>query len=197
MNANMRAVADDYASRGFAAVVPDLFWRQRPGVQLDPSNPGDRELAARFMNGLDLDLALSDARSAARHCSAVAGAGGPVAAVGYCLGGKLAYLLSTMNGIDVAVSYYGVGIHGVLGVAGAIACPLLLHIAEEDPLCPKEAQQSIKAAVSTQPLVQVYSYPGVGHAFARRGGASYDAAAAAFADRRTSEFIRTAMSAPL
>lgn len=58
VNDNMREIADDYAKRGFHAIVPDLFWRQEPGVHLDPANPADRERATVLMKGLDQSLAV-------------------------------------------------------------------------------------------------------------------------------------------
>jgi carboxymethylenebutenolidase len=189
VNANMRAIADDYAARGFDAIVPDLFWRQEPGVRLDPASAADRERATALMKGLNVPLALDDALAAAQHLRSLQGASGKVVAVGYCLGGKLAYLLATRPGIDGAVSYYGVAIHGVLDKAQDIRCPLLLHIAGEDPLCPPEAQAAIKQALEPRSNVIILDYPGVGHAFARRGASAFNSTAAELADKATATFL--------
>ena len=189
VNANMRSVAEGLATAGFTAIVPDLFWRQQPGVELNPAT--DRERATELMKGLDLGLAVQDALGAANYVRTLDGANGKVGAVGYCLGGKLAYLLSMKAGIDAAASYYGVGIQGALDQMGAVRNPLLLHIAEEDQLCPPEAQAAIEqAAAAHSKHVKVMRYPGVGHAFARRGSPVFDLQSAERADMATIELLR-------
>lgn len=195
VNANMRAVADDFAARGYDAIVPDLFWRQEPGVQLNPASEEDRARATELMKGLDQGLAVEDALAAARHLRTLEGATGKVGAVGYCLGGKLAYLLAARPGIDGAVSYYGVAIQGALELAGALKAPLLLHIAAEDHLCPPEAQAAIHETLGSRGDVTIMDYPGVGHAFARRGGGTYNEAAATRADGATEAFLTKALAA--
>jgi carboxymethylenebutenolidase len=190
INANMRGIADEYAAEGYIAIAPDLFWRQRPGVQLDPNKPEDREIAMSLMNGLDQTRAVDDALLAATHVRSLPAFAGKMGAVGYCLGGKLAYLLAMRSGIDAAVSYYGVGIHGALDQASGLKCRILLHIGGKDPLCPPEAQAAIKQALT--PLgnrVSIMDYPEAGHAFARRGSASYDETAARRADEATHQFL--------
>ena len=186
INANIRLVADSFAERGYHAIAPDLFWRQRAGVELDPASEQDRETATALMKGLDQSLAVDDALIAAARLRTLPGANGRVGAVGYCLGGKLAYLLSMRPGIDAAASYYGVAIQGALERMAEVRCPLILHIAEQDHLCPPEAQEAIARAAATRPeLVTVLRYPDVGHAFARRNGASYDPGSAERADAAT------------
>jgi len=188
VNANMRSVADELAAAGFTAIVPDLFWRQQPGVELDPAT--DRDRASELMKGLDPELAVQDALLAADYVRTLKGANGKVGAVGYCLGGKLAYLLSMKAGIDVAVSYYGVAIQAALGRIGDVRSPLLLHIAEQDHLCPPEAQAAIEqAAVQHRDRIQVMRYSGVGHAFARRGSPVFDRQSAERADKATKDFL--------
>lgn len=189
INANIRAITDDYASRGYAAIAPDLFWRQEVGVELDPANAEDRDRATTLMKGLDQPRAVEDALAAARHLRS-RGAG-KMGAVGYCLGGKLAYMLAARDGIDAAVSYYGVAIQAALGEADALRCPLLLHIAEDDHLCPPEAQRAIRDALGPRPGVTIMSHVGVGHAFARRGGGAFDAVAAERANQATAAFFAT------
>ena len=74
VNANMRPVADDHAARGVAAIVPDLFWRQQPGVELDPSSKADAERAMALTKGMDQDKAAEDALAAADHLRRLDGA---------------------------------------------------------------------------------------------------------------------------
>jgi carboxymethylenebutenolidase len=190
INANIRGIADEYAAAGYVAIAPDLFWRQQPGVELDPNKPADRESATSLMKGLDQSQAVDDTLVAVAHVRSLPAFRGRVGAVGYCLGGKLAYSLATRSGIDAAVSYYGVGIQGALDEAPRLKCRILLHIAGQDQLCPPEAQASIKKALA--PLgsrVLIVNYPAAGHAFARRGGASYDESSARRANEATYQFF--------
>ncbi len=190
VNASMRAAADWLAEAGFAALVPDLFWRMEPGVDLDPGKDLDRERATALMKAVDAQLAMDDVGVAADYLRSLPGHL-RVAAVGFCFGGKLAFLSSMRPDIDAAVSYYGVAIQGSLNLVGSIRAPLLLHIAMEDHLCPPEAQQAIRAAVAPKAeLVKIMDHPGVGHAFARRGAASLDPASADRADEETIRFLK-------
>lgn len=186
INANIRSIADDFAGAGYVAIAPDLFWRQEPGVELDPGNPENYEKAMGFLKGLDQPLAVRDALTAANYVRALPGSNDKVGAVGYCLGGKLAYHMAMQPGIAAAVSYYGVMIQMALDAAPQITAKLILNIAENDHLCPPEGQEAIRNAMA--PLadrVTVASFPGVGHAFARRGGDHFNAVAAARADATT------------
>ena len=185
VNAFVRGVCDGLAQAGYIAIAPDLFWRQAPGVELDSDDPGARDRAMKLMQGLDEPLALSDIAAAAAHLRTLPQGSGKVGAVGYCLGGKLAYLAAARTNVDAAVSYYGVGIQGALGEAGGIHAPLLLHIAADDPLCEPPAQQAIADALGAAPGVRIVTHPGVGHAFARLGSTAYRASAAAAADAET------------
>jgi carboxymethylenebutenolidase len=189
INANMRETAETFAQLGYDVVVPDLFWRQEARVDLDPSSERDRERATSLMKGLDVKLAIEDSLAATAYLRALSGDPRKIGAVGYCLGGKLAYLLAMDWGIDASVSYYGVAIQGALDQADNLRAPVLLHIAESDHLCPAEAQAAIHRSFDNNEKVRILDHPGVGHGFARRGFPSFDAEAAGRADRATEEFL--------
>jgi carboxymethylenebutenolidase len=112
------------------------------------------------------------------------------AAVGYCLGGQLAYLAATRTDSDASVGYYGVMIQNRLGEAGKIKKPLMLHIAAKDQFCPPEAQKQIINGLKGNPHVTIHVYPEMDHAFAREGGQHYDKACADLANSRTDSFFR-------
>jgi len=114
--------------------------------------------------------------------------------MGFCLGGLMAFLTAARETIDAAVAYHGGDTESYLGEAGAIAAPMLMHLAEEDEFISKEAQAKIKAALADKPNVEVYSYPGCNHAFARHTGVHYDAAVAAKANGRTWAFLADHLS---
>jgi carboxymethylenebutenolidase len=109
--------------------------------------------------------------------------------MGFCLGGNLAFRMAVESDADCNVSYYGVGIEGMLDGVPRISRPLLMHIAEKDRFVPPEAQAKILAAVRGNPHVTAHVYPGVDHAFSRIGGHSWNGRAAAIANGRTAEFL--------
>jgi carboxymethylenebutenolidase len=187
VNANIRALCDAYAAEGYIAVAPDLFWRQEPGLQLDPGT--DMAKAFALYKEFSETKGVEDLIATLAWLRAHPRCNGKAGAVGYCLGGKLAYLVATRSDIDATVGYYGVGIEGSLGEAGAITRPLMLHVAEKDGFCPPEAQAKLREGLAPITHVTLHTYPGVDHAFARKGGDHYDAAAAELADQRTAAFF--------
>ena len=188
VNAYMRSVADWYTSHGFVALCPDLFWRVEPGIELTDKGD-DWNRAIELYQAIDEEKAAEDSAAAVEFLRRSSLCNGRVGAVGFCMGGKLAYLLSARFKPDCAVGYYGVSIEKNLDEADNLSSPLLLHIAKNDKFCPPEAQAQIHAALDGNPLVTIYDYEGMDHAFGRQGGEHYDAAAAELANLRTLEFF--------
>ena len=195
VNDVMRGVADRIAGLGYVALCPDLFWRQEPGIQLTDQTEEDWARAFELYQGFDEAKGVDDLQATIAQLRGRDECTGKVGAVGFCLGGKLAYLCATRTDSDCAIGYYGVGIEAALDEAGNISKPLLLHIAEEDGFVPKDAQAQIHAALDSNGLVSLHDYPGVDHAFARRGGEHYDEAAANLAIGRSQEFFQANLAA--
>jgi carboxymethylenebutenolidase len=189
VNRFVRDVCDWYATRGFVAICPDLFWRQEPGVELTDQTEAGWQKAFDLYQGLDERAAVEDSAAAVEFLRKHPACSGRVGAVGFCLGGNLAWLLSARFKPDCAVGYYGVGIEKTLNEASNLSSPLMLHIAGKDQHCPPEAQKQIHEALAPNPLVTIHDYPEQDHAFARPGGEHYDAAAAELANLRTLEFF--------
>lgn len=192
-NATIRAQADRLAEEGYVVAVPDLFWRQEPGVELEPSGEGMARAFALYQ-GFDEALGMQDIQATITGLRArpeVAGQG--VGVLGFCLGGKLAYLAACRTDADVAVGYYGVGIEAALGEAAQLRCPLVLHIAEKDHFCPPQAQAAIREVLGGKPGVSLHVYPGVDHAFARPGGDHFHKPSALMAHERSIAALRKAL----
>jgi carboxymethylenebutenolidase len=187
VNAVMRGVADALAAQGYVALVPDLFWRLEPGVDITDQSDAEWKKALDLMQRFDIDKGVTDIQAA---ITTLRQRSGKVGAVGYCLGGLLAYLTATRTDIDASVGYYGVNIPAFLGEATHIKRSLLLHIAAEDGFVPKPAQQQMIAGLKDNPWVTLHRYEGVDHAFARPGGKHFDAEAAELANKRTADFFR-------
>jgi carboxymethylenebutenolidase len=190
VNAVMRGIADNLAAQGYAALCPDLFWRMKPGVQITDKTEAEWKLAVGYFGRFDADKGVEDLKATLAALRKHPACTGKAGAVGYCLGGKLAYLMATRSDADCSVGYYGVGIQDMLGEAKSIKKPLLLHIAGKDEFVPPPAQAAIKAGLKGSSNVTIYDYPDCNHAFARIGGAHYDKAAADQANQRSAEFFR-------
>ncbi|KAA0678425.1 dienelactone hydrolase family protein [Roseomonas genomospecies 6] len=190
VNQVMRDLCDGFAAQGWLAVCPDLFWRQEPGVQLTDKTQEEWNRAFALMNGLDQGKAVDDLKSTLAWLRGNPDCTGKVGSVGYCLGGRLAFMMAARSDSDANVSYYGVGLDGLTGEAPNITKPLLMHIAEKDQFVPAEAREKVLAAVKGNPNVTAHVYPGMDHAFAREGGAHFDAQAADLANGRTAAFFK-------
>jgi carboxymethylenebutenolidase len=190
VNKVMRTIADRFAEEGFAAVCPDLFWRQEPGIQITDQSEAEWQKAFQLFQGFNVDKGVDDLKATLAAMRKRPDGNGKVGAVGYCLGGTLAYLMATRTDVDCAVAYYGVSIHQMLDEAKNIKKPLLVHIAGNDKFVPQEAQEQIRQALGANPLIEIHTYDGVDHAFARVGGQSYVPQAAMEADRHTAAFLQ-------
>ncbi len=191
----MRALADEFAARGYFALCPDLFWRLEPGVQLTDHSDADWKRAFDLMGRFDQDAGVKDIQNSINYLRhSVTGCTGKVGAVGYCLGGLLAYLTAARTDADASVGYYGVNIQDKLGEAARIKKPLMLHIAAKDEYVPPPAQKAIVDGLKGNALITVHTYLEMNHAFARPGGAHYDKACADLANGRTATFFRQHLS---
>jgi carboxymethylenebutenolidase len=195
VNSVMRTIADEFAARGYFALAPDLFWRLEPGVQLSDRTDAEWKRAFDLMGRFDQDTGIKDVQASINYLRhSVAGCTGKVGAVGYCLGGLLAFLTATRTDCDACVGYYGVNIQEKLSEATKIRKPVMLHIAGKDEYVPPEAQKKIVDGLKNNPHVTIHSYAEMNHAFARVGGAHYDKACADLANGRTATFFRQHLS---
>lgn len=192
VNPWIREVADRYAAQGYIAVAPDLFWRIRPGIELNDRDPGELQQAFDLFGQFDVAKGVDDIQAtidAARVMST-----GKVGAVGFCMGGLLAYLTACRTDADAISSYYGVAIDNFLGEAANIKKPTLVHIAGEDKFVSKEAQDKINKGLAGHAAVTVYNYTGQEHAFARDRGEHYDASSAKLANQRTEDLFKKSLA---
>ena len=190
INAGIRKMCDDWAAAGYVALAPDLFWRQQPGFEADADDPRGFEKAFALMNGLDGDKAVADIEGTIRKGRELSG-GGKTGVVGYCMGGRLAFLCATRTDADASVSYYGGGTDQCLGESHAIGQPLLMHLTTADEYIGPQAQAKIREALRDNRHVTICWYDDVGHGFARAYGGARNEEAARLADGRTRDFFAT------
>ena len=192
VNATMRDVADYYAEEGYTVLAPDLFWRVEPGIELGYTEAGFAR-AFELYQQYDEDQGVEDIGATLDVLRALPECQGEVGVLGFCLGGKLAWLAACRLSVACAVSYYGVGIEQALGEAANIKGRVVLNIAALDRFCPPGAQQQITAALRRNENVEVHVYPGVDHAFARKGGDHFDKPSAMMAHERAVAAFRKTM----
>ncbi len=188
VNAGIRRKCDTLAEAGYLAIAPDLFWRIEPGIELDPDIAPEMERALELMGHFDQNMGIRDIEAAIRFARDQDGVA-KVGAVGYCLGGRLAYMTAARTDVDASVGYYAVGVHGLLGEKHAIAKPLMLHIAGEDGFVDKDTQAAMHAGLDDHLKVTLHDYAGEDHGFATEFGKRRSDAAATLADERTAAFF--------
>jgi carboxymethylenebutenolidase len=190
VNEGIRHKCDRWAALGYVAVAPDLFWRLEPGLELDPDVEPEFKQALGLMGRFDQDQGIADIEATIRAARARLGEGAKVGCVGYCLGGRLAYMTAARTDVDASVGYYAVGLDSLLHEKNAISNPLLLHIAGADGFVPPETQAKMHEALDDHPRVTLFDYPGEDHGFAAEMGNRRSEEAAALADSRTEAFFK-------
>lgn len=179
VNDHIRSVVDRYASFGYRTIAPALFDRVEPGVELDYDEAGiarGRELATQIA----FEPAMLDMAAAVDHVRET----GPVAVIGYCFGGSVAWLSASSLPVTAAVGYYGGQVHGLIDRDPAAAT--MLHFGALDHAIPLD---HVEAIASAHPDVPVHVYAGAQHGFSCDARASYHPLSAAIALGRTLEFI--------
>lgn len=188
VNAGIRRKCDKLAEEGYLAVAPDLFWQLEPGIELDPDVEPEFQKALDLMGKFDQDEGIRDIEATIHWIRNEAGVA-KVGAVGYCLGGRLAYMTAARTDVDATVGYYGVGIDGLLREKHAISNPLMLHIPTEDGFVDKDTQKAMHEGLDDHPKVTLHDYEGLDHGFATEFGKRRDEEAANLADSRTADFF--------
>lgn len=188
VNAGIRRKCDRLAEDGYLAVAPDLFWRLEPGVELDPDVEPEFQRALELMGKFDQDQGIRDIEATIHYIRNTEGVPS-VGCVGYCLGGRLAYMTAARTDVNASVGYYGVGIDGLLGEKHAIAHPLMLHIPTKDGFVDKATQKAMHEGLDDHPKVTLHDYEGLDHGFATEFGKRRSEEAAQLADKRTADFF--------
>lgn len=192
VNPGIRQKCDTWADAGYLAVAIDIFWRFAPGVELNPDVEAELQEAFGYFGQYEPNDGVKDIE-AAIHAIRRGELGAPavqnVGCVGYCLGGRLAYMAATRTDVDASVGYYGVMIDTMLSESHAIANPLMLHIPTADHFVGPEAQAAIHAELEKHPKVVLHDYVGLDHGFAAEMGNRRDEEGANLADSRTVAFF--------
>jgi carboxymethylenebutenolidase len=193
VNQAMRDTAAWVADLGFIAMCPDLFWRIEPGIDITDKSEAEWKRAFELFQTFDQAKGIEDLKATVTAARRHPGANGKVATMGYCLGGRLSFMMAEQSDADANISYYGVGLDGLLGDLSKVTKPLIVHIADKDEYFPAEGRAAVVAATKGHSFATSYVYPNADHAFARVNGVHWDGRSAAIANGRSAEALVTAL----
>jgi len=192
VNSHIQAVAEQYALAGFVVLAPDVFWRQAPRVELGYEGD-DMQQAYGLLQGADRSLLAADVQTSVAALRArPETAGRKVGAIGYCMGGRLAYVAAATAGVDAAVAYYGGGIQDITDLATQITAPMMFHYGALDTMIPPEAVAKVQAAMASRAAGQpatFHLYDQANHGFNCWMRGMYHPASAALALGRSVAFL--------
>ncbi|MGH7071669.1 MAG: dienelactone hydrolase family protein [Acetobacteraceae bacterium] len=193
VNEAMRAISAWVADLGFIAVCPDLFWRLEPGIDITDKTEAEWKRAFELFQTFDQVKGIEDVKAAVAAARTLPGSNGKVGTMGYCLGGRLAFMMAEQSDADVNVSYYGVALDNLLAGLARVRKPLVVHIADQDEFFPAEGRAKLVAALKGRPEIKSFVYPNANHAFARVGGVHWNGLAATIANGRSAEALAAAL----
>ncbi len=185
VNAYLRDVAARYVAHGYLVLAIDVLWRIEHHLILSYDGP-DNATAHAHHDAYDFSAGVNDMRAAIALLRAHPAGNGRVGAVGFCLGGTMAYLAAARCGADAAVAYYGSRIVEFLDEAPRINVPLALELGASDTTIPPDMQARIRAATAANAAIEIHVNAGARHAFDNHLRADrYDAPGSAAAEART------------
>jgi carboxymethylenebutenolidase len=188
VNEGIRRKCDKLAGDGYLALAPDLFCRLKRNVELDPDVDSEFKTALELMGRFDQDEGVRDIEATIRYARNAEGCA-KVGVVGYCLGGRLAFMAAARTDADASVGYNAVGIDNLLREKHAIANPLMLHVPTGDHFVGPEAQKAMHQGLDDHPKVTLCDYPGLDPGSPTEIGARRAVDGPQLAPRRTAEFF--------
>jgi carboxymethylenebutenolidase len=192
VNQAMRETCAWIADIGFIAVCPDLFWRIEPGIDITDKTQEEWQRAFDLFGKFDKAKGIEDLKATLAAARTLPNANGKAGTIGYCLGGLLAFMMAEQSDADVNISYYGVGLDGLLDDLAKVTQPLLVHIADKDEFFPAEGRAKVAAAMRGNPRIACHNY-NADHAFARIDGVHWDGRSATIANGRSAEALVKAL----
>ena len=194
LNPSIRYIAGEFARRGRAVLVPNLFWRSAIPQALDYDDL-QHPVAWERLKSLDLDVACDDIATAARWLRAQPFSAGKVAVIGFCGGGRIAFLAAARTDIDAAAALYGLHISKHLDELPNVKCPLQIHYGLRDQHILREEIDAVSKGVDAHcaahagSRIEVLLYPKAGHSFFNHVRPTFDRAAKALAVERIEKLL--------
>ena len=193
VNQAMRDTCAWVADLGFIAVCPDLFWRIQPGIDITDKSDAEWKQAFELFQKFDQAKGIADLKASVAASRGLPGSNGKVATIGYCLGGRLAFMMAQQSDADANISYYGVGLDELVSDLPKVTKPLLVHVADQDEFFPAAGRAAVIKAIEGHKHAVGHVYPDANHAFARVNGVHWDGRSATIANGRSAEALAAAL----
>jgi carboxymethylenebutenolidase len=184
----MKMAADYFVSRGFPTYVPNLFWRYEPSGVLEYED-ADRAAAFARLERFETGPAVADIRTVAAVLRQEATCNGRIAALGFCVGGRIASAAAVEGAVDAAVGFYGLGVSRYGERLAELTVPLQLHYGLNDAHVPREEVDAVTSLVAGNSHIDLHRYANAGHSFCNPMRPTYDKAAADLAFDRAVSFL--------
>ncbi|OZI23873.1 hypothetical protein CAL26_10700 [Bordetella genomosp. 9] len=188
-----RATAQQYADAGFLVLAPDLYWRQAPGTYLEYT-PASQQVCRALYARMDFDAAVQDTVSCMEHIRRHPASNGRVGLIGYCLGGKIAFLTAARDTPDAAIGYYSIDLDDYFDETPAIKGAAAFHFGALDQRVPVRYADQMRERKRDGQDLEILVYPKAGHGFARAGQPPYEPESAEQANQHTLALLRRALS---
>ncbi|MFD2857992.1 dienelactone hydrolase family protein [Seohaeicola zhoushanensis] len=169
VTSDIQAMADMFAEEGYVVAAPDIFWRTEPRLNLRHEGE-DMQRAIRLGQGLDDAQAIADIGDVVAALKAMEFCKGGIGVLGHCMGARLAVGAALAGHVDCAAAYYPVGLKRVLKDGDVLPVPTVIHVGTEDLYMGADEVAGLLKRFQDNHEIEIYSYPGAGHAFANRAG---------------------------
>jgi carboxymethylenebutenolidase len=168
-----KEITRTFAANGYAALCPNLYYREAPGA-----SPDDAAAAARAKGGVPDERLVGDVGGARDYLREMPTSNGKVGVIGYCSGGRQSFLAACSLPLDAAVDCYGAFVVGtppegmplkvgpIIHLAKDLNCPLLgLFGADDQHPSPEQTEELDAELTRLGKLHEFHTYEGAGHAF--------------------------------
>lgn len=186
-----------FAAARYIALCPNLYTREAPGA-----SPDDAAATARAQGGVPDERLVGDVGGAATYLRSLPVSNGKAGVIGFCSGGRQAFLAACRLPLDAAVDCYGAFVTGkppegmplkvgpIVDLTKDLSCPLLGLFGAEDQHPSREQTAELEKELTAQGKIYEFrTYPGAGHAFFAVDRPSYRPEAATDGWRRIQDWF--------
>jgi carboxymethylenebutenolidase len=162
VNGDLRAIADEFASQGYIAAAPDLFWRTIPGPLARDDDRTKQRSQPRLEKIRTGEADLADTLAWLRKLPQ---SNARAAVIGFCYGGPYAILGPKRLGYDAGVSCHGSQMLDFIKELEGLARPVCIIWGDEDHQAPAEVLAAYRGAASRLKSLELHVFPGVLHGY--------------------------------
>ena len=179
---DIRDLADEFASHGYLAAAPDLFWRTVPG----PLSHEDGRAQQRSQPRLEkIKQGEADMADTLARLGELPQFNGSAVAMGFCYGGPYAVLGPKRLGYAAGVSCHGTQMLDYLHEFEGVSAPVCILWGDRDHRAPEDVLSAYRALATRKNNVELHIFPGVQHGYMMQGmPKAYDARAREFSMTR-------------